>query len=681
MFRDLAFFGIYKSEGVLPRSIRHLISKEFDAGYYVKRYPDVVRMLTSPLSHYIRFGLRQNYCPRSDFDPVYYKKQHATEISTQYPLIHWIREGKDKGYSGHPWITSKDVDDVELMRAEFDPSFYARENPDVAKSGMDLFAHFLNFGWKEGRNPSNSFSISNHLRQYPEIRTTGVNPFSHYVVVCRDKPKHGSNTIYGRNDTNRFADHLKFSAKGQFWESRDPTITNGRKPKAKVLAYYLPQFHPIAINDETWGLGFTEWRNVVRGQSRYKGHVQPRLPEELGFYDLRDTDVIRRQAEMAVAAGIHGFCFYYYSFNGNRVLEKPIESFLASPDIEISFTLLWANENWTRTWDGLDGSILLEQKYDREGEDKFLSDIARHFADSRYVRIDGRPLFFIYRPGSIPQAKATFARWRRRLKKEHDVTPLLFMCQGFNDIDPRPYGLDGAIEFPPHKICENMTPIDNELEVLDPDFTGHVVDYDEAVARSISETIPPYPLIKTATPAWDNEARRPGRGMTLHGSTPRKYENWLRKLIAFAKANPVYKESFVCVNAWNEWAEGAYLEPDVYYGAAYINATARAIVGTRQIIPPSKSQILIVGHDAHRHGAQILALNLGKTFKSQFGYRVHYLICGEGSMVEDYMAIGSTTVVSRNNVDMAKRHCAQLLSEGCKTAIVNTTEMAGSCQF
>ena len=542
--RSIELFATKKADQVTS-----IVSNEFDADFYLKRYPDVLTSSLSPLEHFLSFGCAEGRFPRADFDPSFYGLQYADELSGRNPFEHWISEGKAKGYAGHPWISSPDIDETALMRAEFDELYYARNNSDVAKEGFDLFAHFLNHGWRESRDPNEWFSVDDYLEMNPEIGATGLNPFSHYVVIGKaenrlarkkrtasnragevdafiyatvesgfdsefyktqfrdqepapldpvahyvltgwkqglnpsprfytsaylaanpDVARAGVNPFFHylaqgraegrapgsptkgnapashsigaaadarRSDTDAYSEHLKFASQGDRWEEFDASITVGRSRKAKVLAYYLPQFHPIPENDAWWGTGFTEWRNVVRGQPRFKDHFQPRVPSDLGFYDLRDTDVIRRQAAMAKAAGIYGFCFYYYSFNGDRILERPIENFLAASDIDFPFALMWANENWTRTWDGLDRSILLEQKYRIEDEGKFIADVARHFADRRYIRINDRPLFFMYRPGNIPDSKDTIERWRKRFQEEHCVAPLLFMCQGFNDIDPR----------------------------------------------------------------------------------------------------------------------------------------------------------------------------------------------------------------------------------------------------
>lgn len=377
-------------------------------------------------------------------------------------------------------------------------------------------------------------------------------------------------------------EHARFTAPGSEFEEFQPSILADR-PKLVggedplVLAFYLSQFHAIPENDLNWGPGFTEWRQLARGAPRFPGHYQPRIPRDLGFYNLLDPEAMRRQVEMAFAAGVGGFAFYYYWFDRKRVLEQPIEQFLAS-DLDMPFILIWANENWTRAWDGGDRDVLLEQRYRPEDEDALLADLARHMLDRRYIRIGGRPLFVIYNVAALPDGAKTLERWRRKWESEFGLQPLVFMAQVFHIEDPRPFGLDGALEFPPHKITRRV-PSRAVLDAFSSDFKGSVMPYDAVTNESLTEPPPDYPLIKTAIPNWDNDARRPNRGVSIEHSSPQKYEAWLQSLIERAIDAPLHGRPVVGVNAWNEWAEGAYLEPDVHYGAAYLNATARALKG------------------------------------------------------------------------------------------------------
>jgi glycosyltransferase involved in cell wall biosynthesis len=671
-----------------------LMQAEFDAKLYLAANPDVARSGADPFQHFLLHGWNEGRSPNATFNIAEYLEMNP-ELGGMgvNPFSHYVIVGRAKGLApAKPKVLEPAADaeidpfQYDLIESEFDLEFYRGQMSGEAPAPADCVEHYIRQGAAQGLDPNSWFSTRGYLANNEDVRASGINPFFHYLCegihegrsyALRPDPAPdagGAPPAAASNAAEMFAEHLAFTSPGPDFETLDRGILRARAPRAKLLAYYLPQFHAIPENDAWWGLGFTEWRNIVRGQPRFRGHQQPRVPEQLGFYDLNDAGVMKRQVELARAAGVYGFSFYYYNFNGRRILEKPIEAFLADASIDFPFTLMWANENWTRTWDGFDRSVLLQQDYRREDEGAFLADVARHFRDPRYVRVGGRPLFFIYRPGQIPEAKARIRDWRARWESDHGERPLIFMAQGFDDIDPRVYDLDGAIEFPPHKVCKNMTPLNPGLELFDPGFTGHVVSYAETVERSLRESAPEFPLIKTAAPSWDNEARRPGRGMTLHGATPALYERWLNGLVQFAGEHPVYGERFVAVNAWNEWAEGAYLEPDAYHGAACLNATARALAGAPAPAELARHPILIVGHDAYRHGAQILVRNMAETFGRQFGFDVHLAICGDGPMLEEYRQLAaSCTTLPRRDLEAGRALARRLASQGVRRAIVNTT--------
>lgn len=346
---------------------------------------------------------------------------------------------------------------------------------------------------------------------------------------------------------------------------------------AKLITYYLPQFYPFKENNEWWGEGFTEWRNSTSARARYDGHHQPHLPLDLGYYDLRVIDTMRKQAELAQKAGIHAWCFYHYNFGGKRLMEVPVNNFLDNPDINMPFCLMWANENWARTWDGKKNDILIKQDYDPCHDEKMIDDLARHFSDPRYLKINGKPLYYIYCPSLIPEAKKRIEQWRNLLVKRHNIEATFQMALTYDDTDPKPYGLDGAIEFPPHNSFKKLPSANDTVKNLDPNFSGQIRRYDHLIQYCLREQNIDFDLVKCVLPNWDNEARRTNRGYGLIGTGPSKYQVWLSEAIRFAIENPVQGESMVAINAWNEWAEGAYLEPDVHYGSAFLNATARAL--------------------------------------------------------------------------------------------------------
>lgn len=344
----------------------------------------------------------------------------------------------------------------------------------------------------------------------------------------------------------------------------------------RLIAYYLPQYHPIPENDRWWGAGFTEWRNVARAFPIFMGHNQPRLPGELGFYDLRVPEVMPKQIELAKLHGISAFCFHFYWFGGKRLLELPLDNFLRDPDLDFKFCLCWANENWTRRWDGKDQEILIAQSHSAEDDIAFIQYLKRYFSDSRYLRIHGKPVLTVYRPGILPDAKATVARWRREAEQAGLPGLFLIATNSFGFSEYVEYGFDALSEFPPHTIS---CPTDNIIP-LHQHYEGSVYSYagllESLKATSKRDSATSGTVFPGVMPCWDNTPRRPLRGNVFHGSTPALFYEWLSYSIARAKRN-AEDERLVFINAWNEWSEGAYLEPDQRFGYAYLAACATAI--------------------------------------------------------------------------------------------------------
>ncbi len=346
----------------------------------------------------------------------------------------------------------------------------------------------------------------------------------------------------------------------------------------KPIAFYLPQFHPFDENDRFWGKGFTEWHNVTRAVPLFKGHYQPKLPGELGYYDLRLKEVFSRQIEMAKNHGIFGFCFHHYFLNNKPVMRTPMNLFLSNPDLKMPFCLHWANEPWTVRWDGEreKGGILLNQTHDDAENLGFIKDAINIFKDERYITVDGKPVLLIYRPALFPNFKKTAAIWRKYCLKNGLNGLYIVMVQTFFDEakDPKNYDCDASVEFPPHqgfcvpkKLKESFF-IDN--------FEGEIIDYQKLAAFSMRKKAPNYTLFRGIMPGWDNTARTKAAKI-YHGSSPEVYQKWLNKLVKYTEENLPEDRQLLFINAWNEWAEGAYLEPDRNFGYAYLNATSRAI--------------------------------------------------------------------------------------------------------
>ena len=446
--------------------------------------------------------------------------------------------------------------------------------------------------------------------------------------------------------------------------------------RVKAIAFYLPQFHPIAENDQWWGKGFTEWTNVSKATPQFVGHYQPRLPGELGFYDLRVPEIMKRQVELAKNYGIHGFCFHYYWFSGRkRLLERPLNQFLADRSLDFPFCVCWANENWTRRWDGSEAEILMEQRHEPQDDLEFIEDISPILKDRRYIRVNGRPLIIVYRVDILPDARKTADIWRKYCASRGIGEPWLVAAQSFGISDPRRYGFDAAVEFPPHNSGKlgRLT----DLEFLNADFQGRVHSYESYVEQEIDFSWPEYNLYKTIVPSWDNEARRPGRGTIFAGSSPALYEKWLESIRQATDVNCAeYDQKLVFINAWNEWAEGAHLEPDRRFGYAYLDATRRvfgAIDNTCERSP--KRSIAIVSHDAFPAGAQYQVLHLAQMLCEAFGYKVEIVVLGGGALIGEFAKVARVHDLSKQDPQgqQARDVAQDLFEAGVRSAIVNST--------
>lgn len=392
------------------------------------------------------------------------------------------------------------------------------------------------------------------------------------------------------------------SGRSRFFEpgplTRNKKVEGGSK--VSVFAFYLPQFHPFPENDEWWGIGFTEWTNVTKSGPQFLGHNQPRLPGDLSFYDLRLAETWMNQWALAEAYGIDGFCVYYYWFSGKSLMTRALETWKCNTQVRSRIFLCWANENWTRAWDGLDKEVLICQQYQGEADDlSFIQDIAPYLADERYIRLDGKPMLAVYNVETLPDPTATAARWREYWRSNYQEDLFLYCVHSpVSRTRIVPPGFDAAIEFPPagaDKATYACAP-----PYLDLNFVGGIFDY-EKVARSSKDYEPcSAPRSRGVMPGWDNTARRSSSASVFVNGSPHAFSDWLHDTIRYSRWFPGETNRAVFVNAWNEWAEGAYLEPDHRNGHAYGNA-ARAARSAWDSDP----LIIQVGADSNADGAVI----------------------------------------------------------------------------
>lgn len=349
--------------------------------------------------------------------------------------------------------------------------------------------------------------------------------------------------------------------------------------KARVIAFYLPQFHPIPENDEWWGKGFTEWTNVGKAKPLFKGHYQPRVPADLGYYDLRLPEVRVAQAEMARTSGVEGFAYWHYWWAGKRLLEKPFNEVLNSGNPDFPFCLSWANETWSGIWLGNPHKILMEQTYPgKDDYERHFYAIQDAFHDPRYIRVDDKPLFLVYKPLQIPDPQLFIDVWnqlaiRNGLKGIHFVGLATLRKQtsailgsGFNGVNL--YGAYDAIDAIQGKFMHKVT--NNMLEKVG----GIILNryrYKDVVTNIFSELEKSENVYPTLLPQWDNSPRSGKRAVIFTGSTPETFKRHVHEALDLIK-NKQKELKLVFLKSWNEWAEGNYIEPDIKFGHDYLNA-------------------------------------------------------------------------------------------------------------
>ena len=349
----------------------------------------------------------------------------------------------------------------------------------------------------------------------------------------------------------------------------------------KFISFYLPQFHEIPENNEWWGKGFTEWTNTKRAKALFKGHEQPKEPLNDNYYDLSNVDTLRWQTDLAKKYGVYGFCFYHYWFNGKKLLEKPAEILLEHQEIQFPFCLCWANHTWSRAWDGKNNDILIEQKYgDQAGQIEHFEYLMKFFSDERYIKINGKPVMVIYDASSIPECDSMLELWNQMAKgKGMAGIEFLEMLSSHNSGSSWT-GFDGKIEFEPMYTIRHKIPFLRAAQrpmrrLINKAFQRiglkkHLlnrIDYDYIWNNIINRIRKD--ADKTYLGAfidWDNCARRGKDGLIVDGASAPKFKHYLHKQVALSK------KEYIFINAWNEWAEGCYLEPDKINGYSYLEA-------------------------------------------------------------------------------------------------------------
>jgi len=390
------------------------------------------------------------------------------------------------------------------------------------------------------------------------------------LIIKSSQTVHGD--IYQIYQQDSIKDYAYFEPELDFSKSI-------KKSNIKVLSYYLPQFHPIPENDLWHGKGFTEWTKVSAANPLFEGHYQQHIPHaNIGYYLLDSTDTFKKQVKMMESAGVYGQIFYHYWFTGKLILEKPAQLLLNSPEVNMPFCFCWANENWTKKWDGNEKEVLLQQDYSVEDARAFIHYLIPFFKDSRYIKIDNRPVLYVYRPASIVNVEEYLTAWNEECEQQGVLQPYVVavLTRGANS--PIDFGMDAGVERVLHDWTEGVVPDIKDSLSNYHSLNGSILSYDEVADFYMNQSdVKEFTYFRSIVPMWDNTARYGSDAYLLHSSTPEKYQSWLENIIDYSEKNLPIDRQFVVVNAWNEWAEGAHLEPDTRYGYSYLNATGRAL--------------------------------------------------------------------------------------------------------
>lgn len=378
-------------------------------------------------------------------------------------------------------------------------------------------------------------------------------------------------------------DYLKTTKTDFTAYTEQPFVRKETDPK--IYAFYLTQYHSIPENDFAHGKGFTEWTNVAAATPQFVGHYQPKIPYDLGFYNLLMPGVMERQAEIARTYGVYGFCFYYYWFSGRKLLEKPLEYFLHS-NIDLHYHLCWATENWSKKWDGGENELIVEQRLSVDDAENFFADLLPYISDSRYECINGKPLLVVYRVNIFE--KDVFKAFIDRLNSlaiDHGFNGLHILCtNAFSFYNPNEYGCSGLVEFPPHGITHELYQVGRRR--LSPRTNFKIINMSAYLKDK--QHLHPYnfPVFKTCFPNWDNTPRKLYTQGYSYLLEEKDFQLWLKDNILWTRSHHGSEEQLVYINAWNEWGEGAMLEPTTRFGYKHLASVKHVLESTRNL--PSK---------------------------------------------------------------------------------------------
>lgn len=345
--------------------------------------------------------------------------------------------------------------------------------------------------------------------------------------------------------------------------------------KARLIAFHLPQFHPTPENDAWWGKGFTEWTNVARAKPLFPGHYQPHIPADLGFYDLRLPEARAAQAALAREYGVEGFCYYHYWFGGRRILERPVNEIIASGEPDFPFCLCWANHSWnSAAWQGAHRELITQTYPGLDDHAAHFDWLLQAFRDPRYIRLDGKPIFVIYKPDDIPHIAQVVRLWRNRAQQAgFPDLYLIGVSHRDEDWDPRSRGLDAstmqALPMRNGRIPRRYLSTKLNLAIRGNPHKLTIWDYEEIMPILLRSNTPPWDDYPLVLPNWDNTPRTGLDGLVFCNATPELFRRLLRQALERVQNKPA-EHRVIFLKAWNEWAEGNHVEPDLQWGRQWL---------------------------------------------------------------------------------------------------------------
>jgi ADP-heptose:LPS heptosyltransferase len=552
------YTGFYASSSPLVKLVRNPVGKV--AEIRVDEVAEAVRYVAAATDHlpHERLGHRENLTrvwpwteprePRSHaiiasglFDLAWYVVHHPElESSPVHPIDHYLLEGAAKGFS---------------PSSTFDFKAYQEADEQMVRAGVNPLLHYIDHGWTEGRR------IPMQERGWDG--------------APEDAPRHALATT-AETISALMRETAVYPRQDPAWQPSDWPMT---------FAFYLPQFHPIAENNWAHGMGFSEWHNVIKARPLFRGHYQPRVPGELGFYDLRSEEILHHQIRLAREHGISGFCFYYYSFQGRKLLYKPIENFVKS-HIDAPFMCVWANENWTKRWDGGDSEVIIAQHHSEIDDLLILRELVPLFVDKRYVKIRGRPVLMVYKTHLFPDIRRTVDLWRKEITNWGFPDIYLVMVDDWtpDPHHPRDIGFDASYEIPSNIVPSGVLWSDvSELDLND-EFVGKIVDYAKFARYHMSRPFPVYTRFRTVMLPWDNTPRYGHQAMVHVNGQGDAYKSWVLQAMLDTYQHFEPDQRIVFLHSWNEWCEGTYLEPDNKFGRFFLEQTREAVDTARKVI-------------------------------------------------------------------------------------------------